>query len=1319
VADSKKYTEDPLATEDPQFLRSEEPAGEGLDYGDDPRGKIIPDSGELNISQLDAWLEEQNDEEDYITRGDLSYLQAMSIDPKGEKFTVDPDTGKIVRREEDTIADSLARGDGQLNLSRFNIRDKPPGLAEDKPKPFSKMGLAREMAVVTRLKRKYGGMSTQKIAIALGAAEMLDPIGFVDIGATMFSDELREEILYLKEKHPKTVHGIEAIGFFTGTMAMKGFAKIASKVLGPKFMKKLLATKASKFALATGRFGGSQIRAANAVGRAVDKKVAATFVGKIPRRLGGIAPKISPALAPTIKTVARMALKTPGEIVEGGLFATGQVIKNEVLHTTDTPEEDAEMIITSVGLSALIPNVFRGLAGVGRQSATTWRQVRELGGDLKKWLYESEVPLIPQPKKEFYQRGWRQNALLKILTDGRSPDVSGMDPAKANELLHSMTRGKKLDELNVWLKEQGYEQIEKIKGSSREKVASQLDYIIASLKKRKEDIKDVPDSYYSSARTDELAVGADRLGRAVGKASEGKKIKGMQEQIKIEMDDVSAARANAKIDKRSIIKMVAAKRDKAKALIKEMGDRLSKQKFSAKKANISAEDEIALIETTRANIDKIALVEDIALEGDWTDNKINALKEIMDGYNIDRKLLEEFFDVAKDGAPTNLRAGASTKRLAAYLNRLLGNSIKGLKGEAKQAMNERKLSILEAEEGLVELKRLYKEGSGGVTKKEIDEYIDYLVERKNYLKSRVPELKRAAESTLSPIPTALPRDRSSKLVKMNDVADEYNRGKIHMLTPAAKDIAEDLVRKISNVKKKLSKKNIPEAEKNRLEDELYGLLDREGRDEEISTWGLNKILDFKSSGKETKNLEEHIFQSQYLSGGTEASTLNDMRSMIKQMRDMGDNVSFKDAEDFKRRMYDLAIKDKTNYNEGYMMAAQMMKDTVITRMRVALNGMVDAGSLSRSEADDMLKRFVETNEYMSLLIPTRALSEKAADAAIEAAAGKGLEFKGIDAAGFFYNAKFPIIRMAATSAVNKVNAWNWGARVPLAASEYSKVLWNFMQDVALESEKIVPDAENAVIRSISTTATIANKNKNEIYTGHAEKRVGKYIDYAKETKAKLKNYKEAYNGVKGKIAVPETTIEEISEKLEPVFDMNPGIAGKASQRVLADLQYINDNILTKETDYFTGEPSPSVDDVYNLANTMTLLQHHDDKSPSEVIHEMIEKGSLDSRTAKTYRDLRPNMYRSSVKGIMQAIAKMRAEGKTIPYNVQMAITNLMPDLDFSNPSIGVLTGGILQIVHTNDDKAQPTGEGKTDIGSTWATGSQEIEKRQGRGKSKW
>lgn len=1311
MADSKKYTEDPLMTEDPQFLRPEEPADEGLDYGDDPRGKIIPDSGELSISQLDAWLEEQKDEEDYITRGDLSFLEAMSIDPKGEKFTVDPDTEKIVRREEDTALGSIARGDGQLNLSRFNIRAKPPGPA--KPKPFSRMGLAREMAVVTRLKRKYGGMSTQTIAMALGAAEMLDPIGFVDIGATMFSDELREEILYLKEKHPKTVHGIEAIGFFTGAMATKGLAKIAFKVLGPKFMKKLLATKASKFALATGRFAGSQIRAANAVGEAVNKKVGATLVGKIPRRLEKIAPKISPALAPSIKTVARMARHTPGEIVEGGLFATGQVIKNEVLHTTDTPEEDAEMILTSVGFSALIPNVFRGWVGLGKQTATIWRQVRELDGDLKKWLYKNEVPLISQPKKKFYQRGWRENAILKILTDGRSPDVSGMDPARANELLHSITRGEKLSELNAWLKDQGYEQVGKIKGSSKEKTAGQLDYIIASLKKRKEDIKDVPDSFYSSSSASDLAEGSGRLGRAAGRADEGKKIKEMQEQVNIDMDDVNASLANAKTDRRSIIKAVTAKRDEEKALIDEMGNKLSKQKFNAKKADISAENEIALIETTRANIDKIALVEDIALEGDWTDNKINALKEIMDGYNIDRKLLEEFFDVAKDGAPTNLRAGASTKRLAAYLNRLLGNTIKGLKGEAKQAMNERKLSILEAEEGLVELKRLYKEGSGGVTKKEIDEYIDYLVEKKNYLKSRIPELKRAAEATLAPIPTALPRNRSSKLVKMNDVADEYNRGKIPMLTPAVRDIAEDLVRKISNVKKKLSKKNISEAEKDRLEDQLYDLLDREGRDSDVSTWGLNKILDYKSSGGATKNLEEQIFQSQYLSGGTEASALNDMRSMIKQMRDMGDNVSFKDAEDFKRRMYDLAIKDKTNYNEGYMMAAQMMKDTVITRMRVALNGMVDAGALSRSEADDMFKRFVETNEHMSLLIPTRALSEKAADAAIEAAAGKGLEFKGIDAVGFLYNAQYPIVRMAATSAVNKANAWNVMSRVPLAASDYSKVLWNFMQDVTLESAKIVPDAENAVIRSLATTTTIANKNENELYTGHAEKRVGKYIDYAKETKAKLKNYKEAYNGVKGKIAVPETTIEEVSGNLAPVFDMNPGIAGKASQRVLADLQYINDNILTKETDYFTGEPSPSVDDVYNLANTMTLLQHHDGKSPSEVIHEMVEKGSLDSRTAKTYRDLRPNMYRSSVKGIMQAIAKMRSEGKTIPYNVQMAITNLMPDLDFSNPSIGVLTEGIMKSAYGSDDKAQPTGGGKTDIGSKYATGNQEIEARKG------
>ena len=171
--------------------------------------------------------------------------------------------------------------------------------------------------------------------------------------------------------------------------------------------------------------------------------------------------------------------------------------------------------------------------------------------------------------------------------------------------------------------------------------------------------------------------------------------------------------------KGAIRKKAAASREEEKELIADMGVKLSRQKFIAKKADLDAEGEIALIETTRANIEKIALEEGIALEGDWTPGKMDALKEIMDGYNIDRKLLDEFFDVARDGVPTNLRAGASTKRLAAYLNRLLGNSVKGLKGKAKQDMNERKLSIIEGEEGLAEMKLLFK-GDESVSKKEIE-----------------------------------------------------------------------------------------------------------------------------------------------------------------------------------------------------------------------------------------------------------------------------------------------------------------------------------------------------------------------------------------------------------------------------------------------------------------------------------------------------------------------------------------------------------------------------------------------------------------------
>lgn len=1345
MPENKKYTEDPLMTEDPQFLRSEEPADEGLDYGDDPRGKIIPDSGELNISQLDAWLEEQNDEEDYITRGDLSYLEAMSIDPKGEEFTIDPDTEKIVRREEaartqqEIVREALGPdADPRLNLYPSRGHRDPNKFAAPvaaKPKPFPKMGLAREMAVVKRLKRKYGGISTQKIAIALGAAEMLDPIGFVDIGAAVFSDELREEILYLKEKHPKTVHGIEAIGFFTGTMLTKGFSKIAFKVLGPKFMKKLLDTKASKLFLGTGRVFTSEIRASNAVGEEFTKRFGKTKVGRPLRMMAKkrVAEKISPALAPAIKYVSRTAHRVPGEAFEGGLFGLGQAVKGEVLSETSTPEEDAELVVTSMGLSALVPTVFRlGWGGIKQTLHTMKFSVAWA----KNWGKKSEIPLLEgkHVEEEIYQRSWTDNALLKILTDGTSPNVSGMDPAVANLLLRSLTRGDLLKKLNVWLKSQGMNAAGVVKGSSQEKTAGQLDYIITSYKKMKEDIKDGIDSYYSSpagraatagGAAEDVAKGESRLYSAVSQAAEEVEIKGMTKQNQEELADVSSQLSTAKIDKGAIRKKAAASREEEKELIADMGVKLSRQKFIAKKADLDAEGEIALIETTRANIEKIALEEGIALEGDWTPGKMDALKEIMDGYNIDRKLLDEFFDVAGDGVPTNLRAGASTKRLAAYLNRLLGNSVKGLKGKAKQDMNERKLSIIEGEEGLAEMKLLFK-GDESVSKKEIDEYIDYLVERKNYLNSRIPELKRAAEATLAPIPTALPRNRSSKLVKMNDVADEYNRGKIPMLTPAVKGIAEDLVRQISNIQKKLSKKNIPEAEKNRLEDHLYDLLDREGRGEDFSTWGLNKILDYKSSGGATKNLEKHIFQSQYLSGGTEASTLNDMRSMVKQMRDMGDNVSYKDAEDFKSRSYGLATKDRANYNEGYMMAAQMTKDHIIKRMEVSLGGMVDAGVMSASEAAAELKKFVDTNRFMSLLIPTAAASGKAAAAALEDAAGKGLEFKGIDAAGFLYNPKFPIIRMVASKAAEEIRMRNFFPRGTLAAAEYSAELRNFMYAVALESEMIIPDAKNAILRSSASAVTAVNRRANESYTGRAEKRIDLNIDAVKKHKATLKRYKEAYNAIKGKLLTPETTIGEISEELGPIFDMNPSMAGKSAQRVLADMQYINDNILTKETDYFTGEPSPSVDDVYNYANTMRLLEDTkvvDGKivsnPPNAVIIEMVEQGTLDARTAKTYRDLRPNLYKASVNGIMQGIAEMRKKGLPIDYSVQLAITNLIPDLDFSNPSIGVLTEGIMKIVHTNDEKAQPTSSGKTDISSKWATGPQEIEKRQGQGKESW
>ena len=223
MSDSKSYTEDPLMSHPDDYPESEpERQQEGIDYGENPSGKIIPDSGKLDISQLDAWMEQQKMDEDLVTSSDLSYLQMLSVDPEGKTYDLDPETGRLTKKEEESRFRKYIRRHGRSGRGPTTVDGQSIGAVSEPDSPEQKMDRSTELQVYNRLKNKYPGVGSKKLAHLLGVVEAVDPFGFADMLAAATSNDLREELQYLKEKHPWRVHGTEVAGLLGGGVLTKG-----------------------------------------------------------------------------------------------------------------------------------------------------------------------------------------------------------------------------------------------------------------------------------------------------------------------------------------------------------------------------------------------------------------------------------------------------------------------------------------------------------------------------------------------------------------------------------------------------------------------------------------------------------------------------------------------------------------------------------------------------------------------------------------------------------------------------------------------------------------------------------------------------------------------------------------------------------------------------------------------------------------------------------------------------------------------------------------------------------------------------------------
>lgn len=1338
MSDSKSYTEDPLMSHPDDYPESEpERQQEGIDYGENPSGKIIPDSGKLDISQLDAWMEQQKMDDDLVTSSDLSYLQMLSVDPEGKTYDLDPETGRLTKKEEESRFRKYIRRHGRSGRGPTTVDGQSIGAVSIEPdSPEPKMDRSTELQVYNRLKNKYPGVGSKKLAHLLGVVEAVDPFGFADMLAAATSNDLREELQYLKEKHPWRVHGTEVVGALGGGVLLKGGGWILKKALGEAAFKKFMSSKALRAAIKTKKVLSLEHEVISNLGARATARVGKTGVGKklisIEEANKFIGPKLqadATVLGPAKAAIASAFRMGPERGVAAGAYAVGQA--NKMHSLSENKELDVELLVDStiIGTAfstilALAPGgisqAYSLLGGLNKQRAA-------LQNGVKEFIVKHNV--FSGKNKEFWIPNRGDRSLLQILTNGKAAGFiidKGEKAPKVMERVHSLTHGERFKEIVGSMKENSIEPISDLIGSKLKTVKDKMNYVMDALEKMRDDVTDFIDIHFKSAIDKDFATAGSNLKKAQEQHALGTRSTRIKETAERELGELLDDARLASLDKQAA-KRSARKHAEGKASrLKEMKEELRAKKLERKATKLEAEDEADLITATILNIQKIALT------GKWTPEKASAMGEIVKGYNVPREVLDRFFEGVRKlpGKESYnfkvLKEGASDE-LAEWLTKLLKNTRDTVKNEVKILVNSSMVSELGDEAAILAANKL-DAPTGKQASEDLDSWIAYLKESIWSRRNTIRTAKEMEKASSKPIDTRLPRSRDSGLVKMNDVADDVNRAKIVMLTPIARKQAEATAKKIDGIKKQLAD---GKGNKEKLHDELESLLDApsaksNGDTIPMKDWGLNTLLDFKGTTASGVIMEKNIFNAMFLKGGTRSAERDDLQSLIGILRDKGDNVSYGDAEKFKKELFDYGYADKSNLNEGYIQVAHIVKDHIIRGGKRAIDILVKGKELSPKEASKMKRTIVEANSDLNILIPIRNIvAEEAAREGVKVA-GKTLKLHVMDIPLGFVDPMLPVYRLAISSAINLTNKQKVIPRMYLAgadglkaAEKYGTELYAFMGDNLRKAASLSEEAAKALAdskipsRGIIVAKSVVNRGEDEVYKGDVLH--NKPVNYADTERKKLKNYTEMYKEIKGKLAVPEKTREEILSSLGAISDYDETAAQGIAQRVMSDLRYISDNILTKETAHLTGEPLPSGTDIDNVMNAMNLLFWYKGGDPSRYIRDHIKNATLDSKTAKIFRDLRPQEYIEMVKGFAVTLAEFKKKNIEPDYDVQLALSNLVPEFDFSSPGLGILTGGVQEIAHAPSKDQGGDMKIKTHIGDRAESDTQSLENR----KSKW
>tara|TARA_R100000808_G_C2153891_1_gene164515 strand:+ start:413 stop:3322 length:2910 start_codon:yes stop_codon:yes gene_type:complete len=517
----------------------------------------------------------------------------------------------------------------------------------------------------------------------------------------------------------------------------------------------------------------------------------------------------------------------------------------------------------------------------------------------------------------------------------------------------------------------------------------------------------------------------------------------------------------------------------------------------------------------------------------------------------------------------------------------------------------------------------------------------------------------------SPSPTL--RMPGSSLVRMNSVADALNEAKLQFMTPVAKRRAQQLQKEIHESITKLDDPSISHAERTRLTERLEALRHGEGALNDM----LSRIDDESVFLRETKE---------------QVKALDDL---IFSTRQHGDALSINDA--IKQRRSDF-LNSHQDFNNPYALRSRLITNEILSSLDRTAKGMVRSGDLSASRASKLVQDFIDNDRKWHLIIPMLQDVGKAVDKAVDKDSLVKINLS--DAFLAPYSLRWAGMRVAARSLGSFVDRTNALKSAMLFGEDYSKAALNFVIDKATQSTRLAEELADSIATRRAFAIKAAAPIDAKQFTGESEEQVKQFRKSADQI---AEDYQKYYQDVSAALSVPEETMQQVVENLDAVANLSETQAQKIALQNLKEMQYIRDNVLTKTTD-FNGDALPSQEEIDNLKKAIAVI-NNDGAS----IYARIADGTLDSYSAKVFRDLYPKKHNELVEIILPVVAEMGKKKENIPYKIRRSLETLMPGYNFSILPQAPLTLGVQQNAFSPDDRTAKMGQDQLDMGARAAT----------------